>query len=197
GRGASGRRPGRATRGRRPRAGPVSGTPRRPRCRCNRNASRVVDSSAIRQGEEKMRSVANRRRDIADVAYGFMGSKALFAALEIGVFAALAEGPRTADDLAAAFGLDVRRLATLLRALAGLGLVVEDGDGFRNAPAAQRHLVPGARGDIGEYYRLQVGRQIYPALVHLDAGIAGAGVAFSGFDELMGRCDTATTFTVG
>ncbi len=144
-----------------------------------------------------MRSVAIRRRDIADIAYGFMGSKALFAALEIGVFAALAEGPRTADDLAATFALDARRLTTVLRALAGLGLVVEDTGGYRNSPAAQRHLVPGARGDIGEYYRLQIGRQIYPALVHLDAGIAGKGSAFEGFAGLMSDVDEACTFTSG
>ena len=86
---------------------------------------------------------------------------------------------------------------TLLRALAALGLVIADDEGFRNAPAAQRHLVRGARADIGEYYRLQVGRQIYPALTHLDAGIAGHGVAFAGFDELMGSADEAATFTVG
>ena len=87
--------------------------------------------------------VATRRRDIADIAYGFMGSKALFAALEIGVFTALADGPRTVDDLAAGFALEPPRVTTLLRALAGLGLVSEEAGGFRNSPAAQRHLVRG------------------------------------------------------
>lgn len=141
--------------------------------------------------------LATRRRDVADIAYGFMASKTLFAALEIGLFSLLADGPRRGADLARTTGVAGHRLTTLLRALVALGLVIADDEGFRNAPAAQRHLVRGAPGDIGEYYRLQIGRQIYPALAHLDAGIAGAGVAFGGFDELMGHCDTATTFTVG
>ncbi len=141
--------------------------------------------------------LATRRRDIAAIAYGFMASKALFAALEIGLFSLLAEGPRTSAALAAETGVAPNRLGTLLRALTALGLLIADDEGFRNAPAAQRHLVRGARADVGEYYRLQVGRQIYPALTHLDAGIAGHGVAFAGFDELMGSADEATTFTVG
>ena len=141
--------------------------------------------------------LATRRRDIAAIAYGFMASKALFAALEIGLFSLLADGPRTSAALAAETGVAPNRLGTLLRALTALGLLIADDEGFRNAPAAQRHLVRGARADIGEYYRLQVGRQIYPALTHLDAGIAGHGVAFAGFDELMGSADEAATFTVG
>ncbi len=140
--------------------------------------------------------LATRRRDLADIAYGFMASKTLFAALEIRLFSLLADGPRTAADLAGATGVAAHRLITLLRALVALGLLIADDEGFRNAPAAQRHLVRGAPGDIGEYYRLQIGRQIYPALTHLDAGITGKGVAFSGFDDLMGRRDEARTFTV-
>ncbi|HEY0813432.1 MAG TPA: methyltransferase [Pseudonocardia sp.] len=139
---------------------------------------------------------ATGRRDIAEIAYGFIASKALFAALEIGVFTALADGPCTPAELAAVLAVAPHRMSTLLRALAALGLVVEDGDGFANGPAAARHLVRGAHGDIGEYYRLQIGRQIYPALIHLDAGIAGKGSAFDGFADLMSRTDEATTFTV-
>lgn len=140
--------------------------------------------------------MAMGRRDIADIAYGFIASKVLFAALEIDVFTALADGPRTAAELAAALTVVPHRMTTLLRSLAALGLVVENGDGYANAPAAGRHLVQGAAGDIGDYYRLQIGRQIYPALLHLDAGIAGKGSAFDGFGELMSTPDEATTFTV-
>jgi ubiquinone/menaquinone biosynthesis C-methylase UbiE len=143
-----------------------------------------------------MRTAATGRRDVADIAYGFIGSKALFAALEIGLFTALADGPRAAAELAAALTVATPRMTTLLRVLAALGLVVENEHGYGNAPAAGRHLVRGAEGDIGEYYRLQIGRQIYPALVHLDAGISGKGSAFDGFGELMSVPDEAATFTV-
>ena len=140
--------------------------------------------------------LATRRRDIAAIAYGFMASKALFAALELGLFSLLADGPRTSAELAAEAEVVPHRLTTLLRALVAVGLVTRDDEGFRNAPAAQRHLVRGARADIGEYYRLQIGRQIYPALAHLDAAMTGGDVAFAGFDELMARPDDASTFTV-
>ena len=88
--------------------------------------------------------LATRRRDVADIAYGFMASKTLFAALEIGLFSLLADGPRTGADLARTTGVAGHRLTTLLRALVALGLVIADDEGFRNAPAAQRHLVRGA-----------------------------------------------------
>jgi ubiquinone/menaquinone biosynthesis C-methylase UbiE len=140
--------------------------------------------------------VATGRRDVAEIAYGFIASKVLFAALEIGLFTALADGPRTSVELAATLSVVPHRMTTLLRALAALGLVVEDAGGYANAPAADRHLVRGARGDVGEYYRLQIARQIYPALVHLDDGIAGKGAAFDGFGELMSTPDEASTFTV-
>ena len=108
-------------------------------------------------------SPAATRSDISAIAYGFMASKALFAALEIGVFTVLADGPLAPADLAARTGLAARRLRTLLHSLAGVGLLVRDGDMFGNAPAADRYLVRGRAEDFGDYFRLQLGRQIYPA----------------------------------
>lgn len=118
-------------------------------------------------------------REISRLAYGFMGSKALFAALEAGVFTALADGPLTGPELSAATGVAGNRLSTLLSALAGLGLVVKADGGWANAPAAQRYLVDGAPEAFGDYYRLQIDALIYPMLQHLNAGIAGdtAGLA--------------------
>lgn len=134
------------------------------------------------------------RRGLSEIAYGFMASKALFAALELGLFAHLGAGTRRVEDLATATGVPVHRLRTLVRALAALGLLVPDGDGWANAPAAARHLA-GTRDDLGEYFRLQIGRQIYPALVHLDAGIAGTGGAFDTLAGLLADPAEARTFT--
>src|SRR5687768_10929710 len=121
---------------------------------------------------------ASERAHLSDIAYGFMASQALFAALELDLFTALARGPRTCAELSASTGTARNPLQTLLHALTGLGLTVVDGGGYANAPAAQRWLVRSAPDDIGDYYRLQVGRQIYPALRHLDVGMAGTGAAF-------------------
>jgi 2-hydroxy-4-(methylsulfanyl)butanoate S-methyltransferase len=117
------------------------------------------------------------RAGLSHLAYGFMASKALFAALELDVFTHLAPRPCTAEEVATAVGVPVNRTRTLLRALAGVGLLTLDGDRYANGPAAGRHLVRGAGDGLGDYFRLQVGRQVYPALVHLDAGMAGTGGA--------------------
>ena len=122
-------------------------------------------------------------RDISRIAYGFLASKALFAALHLDLFTRLRGGPKDAVVLAAETGSAPHRLETLLSALASVGLVVRAGDRYANAPASERYLVRGAPGDFGDYYRYQVDRLIYPALEHLDAGLAGdtAGLA-PGFD---------------
>jgi 2-hydroxy-4-(methylsulfanyl)butanoate S-methyltransferase len=135
------------------------------------------------------------RRGLSDIAYGFMASKALFAALELGLFTHLDAGPRDVANLSAATGVAPNRLRTLLHALAAVGLLVPDGPAYRNAPGPQRFLVRGAHGDIGEYYRLQIARQIYPALLHLDDGLAGTSTAFDTFGDLLSRPDEAATFT--
>jgi len=146
-------------------------------------------------GQATSVSPAATRGDISAIAYGFMASKALFAALEIGVFTALADGPLAPVDLADRTGLAARRLRTLLHALAGLGLLVRDGDTFGNAPAADRYLVRGRAEDFGDYFRLQVGRQIYPAMLNLDAGIAGTRSGSDTMSALLSAPDDARTFT--
>ena len=163
---------------------------------CNRPATRRSESNAMDPEAGRHPSPpAATRSDISAIAYGFMASKALFAALEIGVFTVLADGPLAPVDLADRTGLAVGRLRTLLHALAGLGLLVRDGDTFGNAPAADRYLVRGRAEDFGDYFRLQLGRQIYPALLHLDAGIAGTGRAFDTMSALLSAPDDARTFT--
>ena len=111
-------------------------------------------------------------RDISRIAYGFIASKALFAALELDLFSRLLE-PKSTDALARESGIPARRVKTLLATLTALGLIVRDGDRFHNSPASERYLTRGSPASFGEYYRLQVNRQLYPALEHLDAGLAG------------------------
>lgn len=140
------------------------------------------------------RTPVTDRRELSDIAYGFMASKALFAALEIDLFTHLGAAPRSTTEISAATGVAVNRLQTLLHALAGIGLVVVDDRRYANAPAAQRYLVRGAPGDFGDYFRLQVSRQIYPALVHLDDGLAGTGEAFDTLGGLLAEPAQARTF---
>ena len=141
-----------------------------------------------------MRAVTERR-ELSSIAYGFMASKALFAALGVDLFTHLAAGPRTTAELSDDTGIAAHPLQTLLHALSAVGLIVAEGPSYTNAPACQRYLARGAPGEFGEYFRLQVAQQIYPALVHLDAGLAGTGAAFDTFADLLSRPDEARTFT--
>src|SRR5882757_3990365 len=142
----------------------------------------------------QMRAVTERS-ELSSIAYGFMASKALFAALGVDLFTHLAAGPRTTAELSDDTGIAAHPLQTLLHALSALGLIVAEGKSYTNAPACQRYLARGSPGEYGEYFRLQVAQQIYPALVHLDAGLAGIGAAFDTFADLLSRPDEARTFT--
>jgi 2-hydroxy-4-(methylsulfanyl)butanoate S-methyltransferase len=105
-------------------------------------------------------------RDISRIAYGFMASKALFAALNLDLFSLLTES-RTFEGLVEESGVAAHRLNTLLATLTSLGLIVRDAAGFRNSPASGRYLARSGRAYFGDYYRLQIDRQIYPSLEHL------------------------------
>ena len=98
---------------------------------------------------------------VSSIAYGFMGSQALFAALELGLFTALADGPTEAAALAGRIGARPEPFEALLAACVALGLIECTGEGYRNTPAAQRYLVRHARGYIGDYYLRQIGETLY------------------------------------
>jgi 2-hydroxy-4-(methylsulfanyl)butanoate S-methyltransferase len=137
-------------------------------------------------------------RQISRIAYGFFASKALFAALALGLFGHLAAGERSLADLVAATGVPRHRLATLLAALASVGLVVRDADGgWRNAPAAARYLVPGEPAYFGDYYRHQIDRQLYPNMAMLEAGLRGddAGLAHNSMRGMLADPAEAEAFS--
>ncbi len=118
------------------------------------------------------KTLLTKVEEISDIAFGFMGSKALFAALHHGVFTHLAQKPLTAPELAAASGLHTERARTLLTALAALGLVSVENGKFANSPAAEAFLVQGAKHDFGDYLRLQVDRQMYKLLDQIELALA-------------------------
>jgi len=60
---------------------------------------------------------------IVDVAIGFMGAKQLFAASRVGLFSALADGPRTVPELARATGVAERQLRILADSMTAQGLL--------------------------------------------------------------------------
>ena len=112
-------------------------------------------------------------RQISHIAYGFMASRALFSALNLGIFAHISNGARDLEALSTATGVAENRLKTLMAVLVSLGLCVQEESGYTNAPATERYLVPGAQAYFGDYYRFQIDKQIYPNMINIEAGLSG------------------------
>jgi 2-hydroxy-4-(methylsulfanyl)butanoate S-methyltransferase len=124
-----------------------------------------MNTQSVKQVEEV--------REISAITYGFMASKALFAALELDVFTQIADGADTLPILARATGIAENRLVTLLTALKSLGLIAESDGHFTNAPATARYLVAGAPGDFRDYVRLVNGAFGYESFRHLGPALRG------------------------
>ncbi|MFI0370057.1 methyltransferase dimerization domain-containing protein [Actinomadura sp. 1N219] len=83
---------------------------------------------------------------ILGVATGYMAAKQLFAASEAGVFAALADGPATAAELAGRAGLPERTARILADTMSGFGLLTREDGRYANSPATAAYLAGGADG---------------------------------------------------
>ena len=107
--------------------------------------------------------------EISNIAFGYIASKALFAALHINVFTLLAKGPLTAADIAAKTSVPENRVTTLVTVLLSLGLLTKVSEGFENSPGAASFLSRGAKYDFSDYLRYQVDRQMFPFMADLEA----------------------------
>ena len=112
-------------------------------------------------------------RDISAITYGFMASKALFAALDFDLFTHIDRGSDSLTALAKATDVSENRLLTLLTVLKSLGLIVEREGRFANAPATAKFLVAGAPGDFRDYVRLVNGAFGYEGFRHLTPSLRG------------------------
>lgn len=118
---------------------------------------------------------------VSSIAYGFMGSQALFAALELGIFDALAAGSGEIAELSDDLGISAEPLSTLMTALVSLGLVNREAERFVNSHAAGRYLVRGVRGYVGDYYLKQVAGIMYPAVAQASRVLRGAQPTYAAF----------------
>ncbi len=135
-------------------------------------------------------------RDISRIAYGFMASKALFAALNFDIFSRLSGQQKDISDLSTETGVAPNRLESLLTACVSLGLLTRFGTLYGNAPASDRFLVKGNPAYFGDYYRFQIDRQVYPYMERLDAALQGEEVRGL-YNEQFSDPETAEAFTVG
>ena len=78
---------------------------------------------------------------ILKIATGFMAAKQLFAASEIGLFEALADGPAGLEELAGKTAVPPRTVGIVAAAMVSLGLIDQEGGRYRNGEAAATFLV--------------------------------------------------------
>ncbi|PVG84512.1 SAM-dependent methyltransferase [Nocardioides gansuensis] len=107
------------------------------------------------------------------IAQGFMASKHLFAASELGLFEALGEGPVDLDGLAARTGLTRRTARISADAMVAIGLLERHGDHYANGAAAATFLSGQTPADLRPLLRFW-DRLSYPAWQDL-AGALGRG----------------------
>lgn len=98
-------------------------------------------------------SVPRVPAQLLDLALGYQRSQTLLAMIELGVPAALSDGPLTTDQIASRIGTHPLAASRLLLACVALGLLERDGDRFANSPATAQFLVPGGGSDLGGSFR--------------------------------------------
>lgn len=135
--------------------------------------------------------------DISFLAFGFMASKALFAALHVDVFGALSGGGKTVAALAENCDVPEHRMETLTTALVAVGLLTKDGDRIANSTASETYLVRESTQYFGDYLRFQIDRQMYPFMQHLDKVLIGKteGIEFETYADWMADPDHAELFS--
>ncbi|WP_437186423.1 class I SAM-dependent methyltransferase [Planctomicrobium sp. SH668] len=77
---------------------------------------------------------------ILDLLVAYRRSKAMFAGVKLGVFDELANGPKTASELASSLPTSPVAVTRLLDALVGLQLLQRAGESYQNSAAASAYL---------------------------------------------------------
>lgn len=132
---------------------------------------------------------------LGDRAYelvnGFRTSQIVHAAVELRIPDLLSDRPKSAGDLAHATGIEASRMRRLLRALAGLGVLVEAEDGrFANSELGNlfREGVPGSRRPLVRMLMPESYRNWDHFMETLRTGVTGQSLAHGGtLWDLIGR----------
>ena len=98
---------------------------------------------------------------ITQLAIAYRTSAVFFAASDLDVFSALADGPLTAAEVSGRAGTEGEPMRLVLESCVDAGLLARDGPRYRNTPTADTFLVRGRPAYLGG--ALQYARDLYPA----------------------------------
>jgi hypothetical protein len=121
-------------------------------------------------------------RQMRSIGLGPLVFQAVYAASQLGVADALADGPRRADEIATTVGAHAPSLSRLLRALAVAGVFAQDDAGRFSLTPGSELLRSDAPGSLRDWFALQGADWYQRMLAQLEAsvrtGTAGATSAF-------------------
>jgi hypothetical protein len=107
---------------------------------------------------------------IMQLGLGFMASKTLLSAIELGVFTQLSNGPRKGEQLIATLGLHQRSALDFLDALVSLGMLERENGLYRNTAETERYLVRGKLSYVGGLLEM-ANERLYPFWGSLTEGL--------------------------
>jgi len=105
-----------------------------------------------------------------EMALGFAATKTLLAAHRLGLFEALRDVGKTANEVAMQLHLPLRTTEMLLNTCVALHLCKKSGAAYTNEPLAARYLVAGQRGYLGRFLE-HFNDHMYPTWFHLEEGV--------------------------
>src|SRR5579871_3433472 len=91
---------------------------------------------------------------IEQVAFGFMKSKLLFSAIDLGLFTELAQGPQNAEGVQKRLALHPRSVHDFLDALVVLGMLERREEYYSNTPESDFYLDRTKSTYIGNYFQM-------------------------------------------
>lgn len=107
---------------------------------------------------------------IMQLGLGFLASKTLLSAVELGLFTELSNGPLTADELRSRLKLHPRSALDFFDALVALGMLDRQDGLYRNSPEASQFLVRNKLGYIGGLLEM-ANERLYPFWGSLTEGL--------------------------
>ncbi|MEK7468119.1 MAG: methyltransferase [Planctomycetota bacterium] len=124
---------------------------------------------------------------IFNLLQGFHASGVLNAAIQLGVFGALAKGPRAAAQVAAAVRCPERSAAILCDALASTGLLHKESRRYRLSLDAAQFLVPGRPGYVGGAARILCDPALWDAFGRFAQAVRHGGTVLPFHAETPGQ----------
>ena len=107
---------------------------------------------------------------IMQLGLGFMASKTLLSAIELGVFTHLSDGPQNAEQLIKSLGLHERSALDFFDTLVSLGMLEREDGLYRNTPQTEQFLVRGKLSYLGGMLEM-ANERLYPFWGSLTEGL--------------------------